>query len=110
MDEEKRVVFHIRNILESQGYVDLLAIHRAHVPIVKLREADTDTEIDICVNSTLGIHNSQLLRTYALLDPVVRPLTLVVKVSLGRAVVVAAAAAAAAADSDWWSRRGPSAG
>lgn len=63
-------------LLVSAGplFDDITAVVYARVPIVKgtvtvpLYDADTRIDFDISVNNTLGLHNTDLLRTYAQLD------------------------------------------
>lgn len=51
----------------------------AKVPILKFRNKETGFEIDLNCNNSVGIRNTHLLHTYALLDWRVRPLVVVVK-------------------------------
>lgn len=48
-------------------------IPTARVPIVKIVHAKTGIQCDIGINTTLGLHNTRLMRLYAQLDPRVRP-------------------------------------
>jgi hypothetical protein len=61
------------------------SIHTARVPVVKLRDALTRTECDVCFNNTTALHNTALLRLYCRLDPRrrVQDLGLVVKAWAG---------------------------
>ena len=45
-------------------YTNMLAIDQARIPIVKLEDTVTGIEVDICINNTLAVHNTQLLRAY----------------------------------------------
>lgn len=61
------------------GYLRNVQLIRAKVPILKARDSVSAVEFDLNVNNTVGIRNTFLLRSYAYLEPRVRPLVLVVK-------------------------------
>jgi len=77
------MVWQLRDLLERAGYENLNAIPRARVPILKAVDGKTRPtcamEVDICINNILAVHNTQLLRTYALLDKRARALVIAVK-------------------------------
>lgn len=54
------------------------AVATARVPILKLRHRETGVECDICVNHTLPVYNSYLIKMYCAVDTRVRPLVLLV--------------------------------
>ena len=70
---------------QVRDFSSVTPIPHARVPIVKGSAAiagtskPTHVEFDICINNTLALHNTLLLRTYAQLDPRVRQLALLVK-------------------------------
>eukprot|EP00505_MAST-04D_sp_SCG-Rhode-Island_P003713 Stramenopile-MAST_4_protein_3713 len=81
--DAKKICFEIRNALRrnnlGMGFGDIQVIAHARVPIVKFTEVNTGVECDICVDNELAVHNTGLLRAYALLDHRVRYLGLFIK-------------------------------
>jgi len=69
----------IGNILRNNHMVNVLAIPKARVPIVKFVDPMTDMKCDICVNNLLAVENTILLRSYADIDPRVKQLVVLVK-------------------------------
>ncbi|EJD40979.1 Nucleotidyltransferase [Auricularia subglabra TFB-10046 SS5] len=69
--------------LQKHGCINIEAVPRARVPIVRGAVVDPKTsfkiEFDLCVNSRNGLYNSRLLAAYAELDPRVRPLLVILK-------------------------------
>ena len=57
---------------KNRFFCDIVPIHSAKVPIVKLRHRSTKLESDISLYNQLGRRNSQLLATYSAIDPRVR--------------------------------------
>ena len=51
----------------------------ARVPIVMFHDEETGLECDICVNNTLALRNTALLRAYSMCDPRIRPLAFLIK-------------------------------
>ncbi|CAK4096522.1 hypothetical protein Ae201684P_015972 [Aphanomyces euteiches] len=51
----------------------------ARIPIVMFRDFQSSISCDVCVENTLALRNTRLLRTYALTDPRVRILAYVLK-------------------------------
>jgi hypothetical protein len=77
--DQKRLVRDIARALRDENYVAIQPITRAKVPIVKCRDAVTKLPIDISVNNTLALRNTELIRAYVDLDPRVRDLVVLVK-------------------------------
>lgn len=57
---------------KTRFFCDVVAVHSAKVPIVKLRHRPTGLEADISVYNQLGRRNSHLLATYSAIDSRVR--------------------------------------
>lgn len=57
---------------KNRFFCDIVPIHSAKVPIVKLRHRPTGLESDISVYNQLGRRNSLLLATYCAIDSRVR--------------------------------------
>eukprot|EP00478_Filoreta_tenera_P004049 GABV01004342.1.p1 GENE.GABV01004342.1~~GABV01004342.1.p1 ORF type:complete len:150 (+),score=34.62 GABV01004342.1:1-450(+) len=65
--------------LMEHGFEDVKPLPRARVPVIKFRDPETGISCDICINNSLAVENSKLLRDYARCDPRVRDLIFVVK-------------------------------
>jgi DNA polymerase sigma len=73
-------VTRLRDVITASGaYSGVEAITTARVPIIKLTHVATGVECDVCVNQTMALHNSLLLKCYSCVDPRVRPFVLMVK-------------------------------
>ncbi|CAE7835375.1 Tent2 [Symbiodinium sp. CCMP2592] len=71
----------LAEFLPELGFKVSQLIPRARKPLVTLEDTQsTLTEVDVSINNSLPLYNSQLLRAYSELDPRVRPLVLLVKV------------------------------
>eukprot|EP00439_Symbiodinium_sp_Y106_P046492 s5168_g5.t3 len=71
----------LADFLPELGFKVSQLIPRARKPLVTLEDTQsTLTEVDVSINNSLPLYNSQLLRAYSELDPRVRPLVLLVKV------------------------------
>ena len=58
---------------------EVQVLTRAKVPIVKFIDPRSGVPVDISINNSLAIHNTNLLKTYSNLDERVKQLTLCVK-------------------------------
>eukprot|EP00123_Amoebidium_parasiticum_P016765 comp23575_c0_seq2/m.39937 comp23575_c0_seq2/g.39937 ORF comp23575_c0_seq2/g.39937 comp23575_c0_seq2/m.39937 type:complete len:899 (-) comp23575_c0_seq2:162-2858(-) len=80
---EAQIVLALEELFTSHTYKDKFSkvetIPTARVPIAKVRHASSNIECDICVNNTLAIHNTRLLKTYSLLDERFVQLAFVIK-------------------------------
>ncbi|WIA17294.1 hypothetical protein OEZ85_014161 [Tetradesmus obliquus] len=65
--------------LEQAGMLNVFAIPRARMPVVKFEHPETGYQVDITVNNRLAVVNTKLLRDYAAIDPRLRSLVLLVK-------------------------------
>jgi DNA polymerase sigma len=87
LGDKGRIVARLGKVLESEGMKDVLALSQARVPVVKFVHPPTSIECDICVNNTLALHNTQLIRDYVIIDPRLRPLAYVVKFWAARRMI-----------------------
>ena len=69
----------IGKLLRAHDFIDIIVIPHAKVPIVKCRDAKTGIPLDISVNNTLALQNTQLLKTYSMQDPRVSQTILAIK-------------------------------
>ncbi|KAJ3288983.1 hypothetical protein HK104_007825 [Borealophlyctis nickersoniae] len=72
-------VYRLGNVLRNGGMQNIVRIGKARVPICKFYDPQFNFDCDINIGNMLGLHNSELLRTYTLLDPRVKPLIMLVK-------------------------------
>ena len=75
----RRLLNKIRNVLKQMGMKDIEVIGRAKVPIVKFKDGPSGLPIDISVNNELAIYNTDLIKEYAELHPLVKETVLAVK-------------------------------
>ncbi|KAF8634022.1 hypothetical protein AX17_004287 [Amanita inopinata Kibby_2008] len=68
----------LARVLKRAGYKNVMAIPSA-VPIVKFMDPRTRLQCDINVNDRLGLRNTQLLKQYMKLFPLLRPMLAVIK-------------------------------
>ena len=69
----------IGKLLRLHDFVDIIVIPHAKVPIVKCRDGKTGISLDISVNNTLALQNTQLLKTYSMQDSRVSQAILAIK-------------------------------
>ncbi|KAF9951484.1 hypothetical protein BGZ72_007018 [Mortierella alpina] len=63
----------LAQVLRRGGMIQVQPIAHARVPIVKFVDPLTRINCDVNANHVLGIHNSELIRCYTLIDDRVRP-------------------------------------
>ncbi|KAG0003127.1 hypothetical protein BGZ80_009003 [Entomortierella chlamydospora] len=64
----------LASVLRRGGMINVQPIISARVPIVKFDDPTSRIKCDINTNHCLGIHNSELIRCYTMIDDRVRPL------------------------------------
>ncbi|KAJ3225600.1 hypothetical protein HK099_006540 [Clydaea vesicula] len=64
---------------EDEDFEKVLAISNARIPLVKFKCAKTALEGDITWTQSLGVYNSELLKAYTELHPIVEPFIKLVK-------------------------------
>lgn len=77
--EATTILRHLSGALSEYSFVEDLQVIYAKVPILKITDSVSRVEVDVNVNNTVGIRNTQLLNCYARIDPRVAPLALAVK-------------------------------
>ncbi|KAG0015789.1 hypothetical protein BGZ81_011525 [Podila clonocystis] len=65
--------------LQSGGMRKLIPLINARVPIITFVDPVSKIDCDISFNQVLGVHSSELIRCYAMIDPRVKPLVYNVK-------------------------------
>ncbi|KAG0091474.1 hypothetical protein BGZ93_007876 [Podila epicladia] len=65
--------------LRNGGMTKILPILNARVPIVKFMDPFSKINCDVNCNHVLGVHNSELIRCYTMIDPRVKPMVYNVK-------------------------------
>lgn len=78
-ENPKKTLNYVSRMLKQQNMDDVQLISRAKVPVVKFFDSRSLTPVDISINNTLAVNNSQLLKNYAEFDPRVKELILAVK-------------------------------
>jgi DNA polymerase sigma len=69
----------LANILKNAGMTRVQAITTAKVPICKFTEPETGISCDINTSNVLGVINSDFLKVYVDICPIIRPVVLIVK-------------------------------
>eukprot|EP00761_Pharyngomonas_kirbyi_P011972 gb/GECH01011998.1/.p1 GENE.gb/GECH01011998.1/~~gb/GECH01011998.1/.p1 ORF type:complete len:973 (+),score=180.50 gb/GECH01011998.1/:1-2919(+) len=75
----RKMIRMLADLLEDDGFFHVRPIPHARVPIVKFIDPYTALNVDICINNTLALRNTTLLRTYTRIDPRVAPLGVAIK-------------------------------
>lgn len=74
-----QVLGQICKMFRQLTYLRNILLIRAKVPILKAKDIVSGVEFDLNINNTVGIRNTFLLRSYAYVEPRVRPIVMVVK-------------------------------
>jgi hypothetical protein len=88
--QKRAIVSTVAACLQRAGYVGIVQVAHARVPVVKLIDpragsswtADGSVSCDVCINNVIGVANSALLREYACCDERCRKLMFLVKARL----------------------------
>ena len=78
-ENPKKTLNYVTRMLKQQNMDDVQLISRTKVPVVKFFDSRSLTPVDISVNNTLAVNNSELMKHYAESDPRVKELILAVK-------------------------------
>ena len=78
-ENPKKTLNYVSRMLKQQNMDDVQLISRAKVPVVKFFDSRSLTPVDISINNTLAVNNSELMKHYADSDPRVKELILAVK-------------------------------
>ena len=68
IQDQPELVEEVAEILKRRGMVDVLALPKARVPVVKFRHPNYRLACDICFNNKLALENTRLLQTYVFTD------------------------------------------
>lgn len=74
-----KVLRQVNQLLKQHDMEDIVMLPRAKVPIIKFTDERTKIPVDISINNTLALHNTELLKRYASSDERIRWLILSVK-------------------------------
>ncbi|KJA17193.1 hypothetical protein HYPSUDRAFT_46650 [Hypholoma sublateritium FD-334 SS-4] len=80
--EVKDPLYNVRTLataLRRDGFIHVDFRMHSSVPIVKFKDANTGLDCDLNVNERLGIFNSDMIKEYCALSPVLRPLLFRIK-------------------------------
>ena len=78
-EKPKKVLKKIARIMRQDGMEQVTSITHARVPIVKFVDKLSNIPVDISINNSLAIYNTDLLGKYSKIDSRVRPFVLSVK-------------------------------
>ena len=78
-ENPKKTLNYVTRMLKQQNMDDVLLISRTKVPVVKFFDSRSRTPVDISLNNTLAVHNSELMKSYSSIDSRVKELILSVK-------------------------------
>ncbi|MBT60504.1 MAG: hypothetical protein CMA63_02980 [Euryarchaeota archaeon] len=67
-EKPKKVLSALSQMLRQQDMEDIVLLTSAKVPIIKFTDERTKIPVDISVNNTLALHNTQLLKSYTTVD------------------------------------------
>ena len=67
-EKPKKILRSLSKTLRNQDMEDIQVIASAKVPIIKFRDERTKIPVDISINNTLALHNTNLLKRYGELD------------------------------------------
>lgn len=69
----------VNRLLKQHDMEDIVMLPRAKVPIIKFKDERTKIPVDISINNTLALHNTELLKRYSACDDRIRSIILAVK-------------------------------
>jgi DNA polymerase sigma len=69
----------LARVLQRAAFLNVTPIPHARVPIVKFTDKRSGLPCDLCVNNTLALHNTEMLKDYAAIDPRFRQLVFLIK-------------------------------
>lgn len=69
----------VNRLLKQHDMEDIVMLPRAKVPIIKFKDERTKIPVDISINNTLALHNTELLKRYSACDERIRSVILAVK-------------------------------
>ena len=75
----KQILRRLKGLLDARGMEQITLISKARIPIIKFHDPKSGFDVDISINNSLALHNTELLSSYARLDPAVKDAILAVK-------------------------------
>jgi len=78
-DVPAKTLRQVNRLLKQHDMEDIVMLPRAKVPIIKFKDERTKIPVDISINNTLALHNTELLKRYSTCDDRIRTLILAVK-------------------------------
>ena len=78
-EKPKKVLKKIARMLSEDGMDNVKLITTAKVPIVKFIDSQSKIPVDISINNSLAVHNTELLRRYSSMDSRVKPFIISIK-------------------------------
>ena len=78
-EKPKKILRSLSKTLRNQDMEDIQVIASAKVPIIKFRDERTKIPVDISINNTLALHNTNLLKRYGELDSRIKQCILAIK-------------------------------
>ena len=78
-EKPKKVLKKIARMLNEDGMDNVKLITTAKVPIVKFIDSQSKIPVDISINNSLAVYNTELLRRYSTMDPRVKPFIISIK-------------------------------
>ena len=78
--DQRQIIEQLADILPKYGMIDIdTARITARIPIIQFVDGKTGIECDVCVNNTLALRNTRLLRAYSYADVRVRQVAYIIK-------------------------------
>ncbi|KAI0565001.1 PAP/25A associated domain family protein [Gracilaria domingensis] len=78
-DSAKAILARLAATMEHNRIVVLTKLLDARVPVIKMLDSISGLQVDVCVNNTLAVRNTELLKAYVDLDPRFRYVCILVK-------------------------------
>lgn len=78
-DAPKIILARLATIMEENNISILSKVLEARVPVIKMHDPKSKLQVDICVNNTLAVRNTELLKAYVDLDERFRYVCILVK-------------------------------
>lgn len=78
-DPPKVILARLATIMEENNISVLSKVLEARVPVIKMHDRKSKLQVDVCVNNTLAVRNTELLKAYVDLDERFRYVCVLVK-------------------------------
>ena len=78
--DQQQIIEQLADILPKYGMKEIDTVRiTARIPIIQFVDGKTGIECDVCVNNSLALRNTRLLRSYSYADPRVRQVAYIIK-------------------------------